>query len=133
MQSTKETREIARKLNIKFGPRTSEENLQALIQRQPIAYQNDAMAHVSQRKEPEPVHNNTQEEVEAAIAPYAKKEGFKAIFHDDNTWEFSCRGKGESGNMQIPLRVIKMKAEMVSKGANPPKGFKDGKDLVMMV
>lgn len=64
-----------------------------------------------------PVYNHTEEDIEALIAPIkARIPQFEAIYPNDGTWIFRCKGAEESGNMSIPPRVIKMKAENVSRG-----------------
>lgn len=78
----------------------------------------DTMKHESQI-EKGPAKINTEEEVRQACATHFAKEGFLARFDDDN-WYFSCRGAEDSGHMSVPLRVIKMKAENVSRGARSP-------------
>jgi hypothetical protein len=74
-------------------------------------------------------HHNTEESVREAIAKYLNVDGFMAKFTQDpetgaNVWHFRCKGAEESGNMDIPLRVIVMKAESVARGARGLKAIK---------
>lgn len=89
--------------------------------------QPEPMRHVAE-KPTSPVHNNTPDQVREAIAPYIAKEGFNAEFSEqENTWTFTCKGASDSGNLSIPLRVIKQRAESVSRGRRAPMSFgKDG-------
>ena len=92
-----------------------------------------SLQHPAEKPAPPPLHINTEDEVLAAIAPYTKLEGFVARFPADGTWYFSRKGAEESGHMSCPLRVIKVRAEMVSKGARKPFIVKnaDGQDVMM--
>lgn len=76
---------------------------------------------------------HTEEQVREAIAPYAKLDGFVVRFPGDDTWYFARKGAEEAGHMSCPLRVIRMKAETVSKGARKPFIVKnqDGADVMM--
>lgn len=75
------------------------------------------MKHVAEK--PKEAVLNTEEQVREACRPYMAKDGFNAVF-TDTTWHFSCRGSEDTGHMSVPLRIIKMKAEMVSHGARKP-------------
>lgn len=110
-----ELREIADKLKIKLHHKAGPDSIIEKIVAQPIAYQRDAMKHVAE-KVAAPVFDNTEEEILEAIRPF-RKEGFDIKFPGDGTWIFSYKGREESGNMHIPLRVIRGKAENVSRGA----------------
>lgn len=110
-----ELREIADKLKIKLHHKAGPDNIIEKIVAQPIAYQRDAMKHVADQVAP-PTFDNTEEQILDAIKPYLK-EGFDVKFPGDGTWIFKYKGREESGNMHIPLRVIKGKAENVSRGA----------------
>lgn len=114
-----ELRAIAVSLKIRPHPRAKAETLINQILQQPQAYVANAMEHkaVAPAK---PVHNNTPDMVLDAIKPFSAKDGFIAEFPDDGTWVFKYKGAEESGNLAIPLRVIKMKAENVSKGRRAP-------------
>lgn len=124
-------RKLADKLNIKYDDRTSDSAIVAQIAQQPVAYQRDAMKHVAETPVPA-VHDNTSKMVLDAIEPYMK-EGFEATFPDDGTWYFKYKGREECGNLKIPLRLIKMKAENVSKGALKPRLMNFDGDLILTV
>ena len=115
-------KKVAKKLNIKHNADAPVEHIQNMIAQQPVASQRDAMRHVAETTA-QPVFYNSPDEVEAAIEKY-KKEGFVAKYGDDNTWYFSYKGCEDSGNLSIPLRVIVMKAEMVSKGRRLLRGHR---------
>ncbi len=124
-KSLDELKAIAKKLNITHGGNIKAETLLMKIKQQPQAYVRDSMKHVATTPVP-PSHVNTPEQVLDAIKPYMK-EGFDARFPNDGTWTFSYKGRDDSGNLSIPLRIIKMKAEMVSRGRMAPKSFgRDG-------
>lgn len=76
---------------------------------------------------------NTEDQVREVIAPFAKLDGFVVRFPGDDTWYFARKGAEEAGHMSCPLRVIRMKAETVSKGARKPFVVKnsDGADVMM--
>lgn len=65
-----------------------------------------------------PEHNNTPEQVDAILAPIkARVPEFEVKYDlEENTWHFRCKGAEECGNLSIPLRIIKMKADTVSRG-----------------
>lgn len=118
--------EIANTLKIKVHHKAKPETIIHQIMQQPVAYRNEAMSHPADATTA-PVVTNTVEQVQTAIATYAAKEGFSATFPDDGTWVFSCKGASESGNLSIPLRIIKQKAESVSRGARVPPMLKGTK------
>lgn len=60
---------------------------------------------------------NTEADVRRACKQYFEKEGFEAIFRDDDTWHFRYRGAEDSGHMSVLLRVIRDKAMVVAGGA----------------
>jgi len=130
--------ELATKLGIKVHHNAKLETILMQINQQPQAFQNDAMKHVAESPV-EPVHVNTPEVVNEAIAAYLAKPGFEAIYREDNTWNFKCRGAEDSGNLSIPLRIIKMKAESVSRGKRALIGekgdgtYKGHADNIIMV
>lgn len=78
--------------------------------------QEQALKHPAEQTKKAEAVLNTQEQIEFACKAFFVKEGFKATFNDDGTWHFAFRGAEDSGHMTVPLRVIKMKAEMVSHG-----------------
>lgn len=75
------------------------------------------MQHVAEKPQ-QPVHHNTPDDVEAAIADIkAKIPQFESRYDlDENTWYFKCKGAEECGNLAIPMRIIKLKAASVSRG-----------------
>lgn len=75
----------------------------------------DPMQHPAAAPVKETIHN-TPEQVNEAIKDYLAKDGYTAEYPGDNTWVFKYKGAEESGNLSIPLRVIKMKAGNVAKG-----------------
>jgi len=93
----------------------------------------ETLKHPAEQPSTQPINIHTEAEVLAAIAPYTKLDGFVAKFPGDDTWYFSRKGAEESGHMSCPLRVIRMKAETVSKGARKPFLVKnaDGQDVMM--
>jgi len=130
-KSLEELKDIAQKLKIKVHHKAGTESVINQILAQPVAFQSDAMQHVSQQQGPEPLKIHTEEEVRNVISRFTHKEGFEAIFRPDNTWTFRYKGREDSGHMSTPLRVIQIKAEGVSRGRLEPKGFKDGNDFVL--
>lgn len=92
----------------------------------------ETMQHPAELAKPALVIH-TEEQVREVIAPYAKLEGFVAKFPGDDTWYFARKGAEEAGHMSCPLRDIKTRAEMVSKGARKPFVVKnsDGMDVMM--
>ena len=93
----------------------------------------DVMKHPAEQTVTSQAILNTEEGVLAAIDKYVKMDGFVVRFPGDDTWYFSRKGAEEAGHMSVPLRVIKMKAETVSKGARKPFLVKnaDGMDVMM--
>jgi len=114
-KTPEELRVIAKKLNMKPHHNAKPETIIRQILQQPQAYVRDAMQHVATTPVA-PTHDNSPEIVLEAIKQYSDKEGFTAEFPDDGTWIFKCRGSEESGNLAIPLRIIKQKALFVAKG-----------------
>lgn len=114
-KSVDELREIAAKLKIKVHHKAGAESIIGQIVAQPVAYQRDAMEHVATTPLA-PTFDNSEEEVLSAVQSYIDK-GLVVKFPGDSTWHFSFKGREECGNMQIPLRIIKNKAENVSRGA----------------
>jgi hypothetical protein len=120
-----ELKEIAKKLKIKSHPSIKEANLIKKILQQPQAYVRDAMKHQAETPVA-PVDHNTPEEVMEVIKTFAEKPGFEVEFPEDGTWIFRYRGAEESGNLAIPIRVIKQKAMFVARGRRALMGL--GKD-----
>lgn len=77
-------------------------------------------------------HHNTKEQVEEAIkAIKDRRPQFEALYNDaENTVHFRCAGAEECVNLDIPLRVIVMKASNVSKGKRSPRAINDGFDTI---
>ena len=117
---------IEQRLDIKPHHREKTEtrinNILAKLQPSPIP----EMVHPSQ-KHVEPSNINTKEKILGAIEKYIGVPGFEAIFHDDDTWTFKCKGAEDSGPNSVALRVIQMKAESVSKGRRALRAMADGK------
>lgn len=119
--------EIAEKLKIKVHHKAKPETIIHQITQQPKAYQEAAMSHPA-TSSVAPVIENTEEVVLDAIKAYTAKEGFSAKFPGDGTWIFSFKGTEESGNLSIPLRIIKQKAESVARGRRGPPMIKSPYD-----
>lgn len=87
------------------------------------------MKHPAEKPNPA-LKINTEEEVREACKPFINKEGFEAIFTPE-TWYFRCNGAEDSGHMSTALRVIRMKAETISRGARRPvKIIFDGEPIM---
>lgn len=114
-KSLEELRVIADKLKIKYHHNAKEATIIKQIMQQPKAYVRDSMEHVATTPIA-PTHNNTPDMVMEAIKVYADKDGYETEFPDDGTWIFKYNGAEESGNLAIPLRLIKQKAEFVARG-----------------
>lgn len=130
----KELRILAAKYGIRTHHKFTADKLAKLIVEHITAkpVQTESMKHMAEApKAPSLVH--TEEEVLDVIKAYAAKEGFQVKFPGDDTWIFKCRGAEESGHMSCLLRIIKMKAESVSKGARKPFIVKNsnGEDVMM--
>ena len=71
--------------------------------------------------------HNTPEEVDAMLASIkAKVPQFTAEYDlKKNTWWFKCKGAEDCGNLDIPMRVIAMKARTVSRGRIALLGMND--------
>lgn len=124
--------EIAERLKIKVHHKAKDETIIMKIMQQPVAYQNAAMEHPASA----PIAAsllNTPEQVMEAISTYVEKEGFEAKFPGDGTWIFSYKGVSESGNLSIPLRIIKMKAESTARGKRGPALVKSPYDGSMIM
>lgn len=89
------------------------------------------LRHPAEKNNPKPIRINTEEEVREVCKRFFDKPGFIAIFNDDDTWHFKCKGAEDSGHMSVPLRVILWKAESVARGANAPRMVKiDGETMM---
>lgn len=131
IENIEQARDLAKKMGLRVHHKSSMPTIIKQImeaQKVPIT---KPMEHKAE-KAVTPEITNTEEQVLEAIKPYLTVDGFTAQFLPDNTWVFK-RGKAEdSGNMSIPLRVIRMKAENVSRGTRQLRGFKDSDGIVMM-
>lgn len=125
-----ELRVIADKMGIQYHHKTGEAKLATLIHE---ASQPKIPPHVSQRPVESEVVKNTPEQVREAIKGIiANKPEFEVSFTED-TWTFRFKGAEDSGNLSIPLRVIKIKAETVSRGANKPRGVRNSEGNIVLV
>lgn len=124
-KSREELVEIAEKLKIKVHHKAKPETIIHQICQQPEAYQRDAMKHVAETPVA-PVVENTEDDIRNALQHLIDK-GLELSFKGDGTWYISFKNKWgkreESGNMQIPLRIIRSKAENVSRGYIPMKSL----------
>lgn len=71
---------------------------------------------------------NTQEMVEEALAPLkARIPQFESSYRTEDdgavTWHFKCKGAEDCGNLAIPMRIILVKADLVSRGKVMPRGL----------
>jgi len=125
----KMTREQLLKLagtqGIKIHPRAKEETIiKHIIENSVTPQTKPQMQHEAQKPQA-PVDHNTPEDVEAAIAKIKERAPqFESSYNtQDNTWHFRCKGAEECGNLDIPLRVIVMKANTISRGRLVPMGL----------
>jgi hypothetical protein len=126
-KTIEELRGIAQQLNIKPHHKAKPETLIYQIMQQPQSALNAAMPAEGAENDPmqhkaaqpvAPVVANTEDSIREAIEAYTKKDGFVATFPGDGTWIFKFQGAEDSGNMSIPLRVIKQRAAIVARGAS---------------
>lgn len=122
-----EVRVLAGQMGIQAHHKTGKEKLVNMIKEAALTpakpQVEQSMEHVA-AKPVEPVITNTPEMVLEAIKDITdKKPDFQALFPNDGTWIFKCKGAEESGNLSIPLRVIKMKAQSVSRGRMAPQSI----------
>jgi hypothetical protein len=141
------SRDIAdlRKLAAQYGIRTHHKQKPETIAKLIVEFvankpTGEQLKHPAEQPQKEPLKINSEDEIRATIARQLEKPGFTADFPGDDTWLFRCRGAEEAGHMSVPLRVIRSKAESVSRGAISPRGIVDNKinptansGLVMMV
>lgn len=121
-----QVREVAMKLGIKPHHKAKKETIINQINQQPSAYKAQALGENHEKMAP--AHVNTVEDVKEACKKFLAIDGFKALFPDDGTWIFSYKGSEESGNMAIPLVIIRNKAENVSRGKRGMKLISKGDD-----
>jgi hypothetical protein len=122
--SIEQVRETAMKLGIKPHHKAKKETIINQINQQPNAYKAQVMGENYDKMAP--AHVNTEEDVRQACQKFFEKEGFNALFPKDGTWIFQYKGSEESGNMAIPLVIIRNKAENVSRGKRGMKLISKG-------
>lgn len=123
-RDVKDLRLLAGQYGIRVGGRAKAETIAKLIVEFVANKPKDALKHVAEAQKA-PMHINTEDEVRIVLKTVLEKPGFTVQFLEDNTWIFKCRGAEESGHMSVPLRVIRSKAEGVSRGASNPRGLRD--------
>lgn len=114
-----ELRKVAEGMGIRAHANAKADTLIHKIMQQPRVAKATAVEKLENPSQYEaaPLVSNTQEEVLDALKKFTAKDGFKVSFLDDGkSWHFSYKGCEDSGSMFIPLRVIVMKAEVVSRG-----------------
>lgn len=135
MNNIDEVKAAADRLGIKYHPNISEDTLRMRINQQPVAEVAAAtaavMAHPAAIPPVVTVVYHDESTVRAAIAAFIDKGVIVSFNHDEHTVHMSYKGREECINLSVPLRVIRMKAESVSKGRVAVKGFKDGADTVL--
>lgn len=115
-------RELAIKQGLTPHHRSKPDTLiKAIIEHATTPAKQPQMQHPAEKKQEAP-KLNTEEEVRTACAVFFQKPGFEANFTEE-TWHFKCKGSEDSGHLSVPMRVIKMKAESVSRGARRPRGM----------
>lgn len=126
-KSPEEIKAICESLNIKSHHREKlETKVEKILSQSP-----SVRAAAATKPKEEPEINHTWEDVLAAIKPFTDKGMVAKHNAEENTWYFSHRGREEVGNMQIPLKVIRMKADSVSRGALLPPMDKDANGKFM--
>ena len=126
-------RTLAAQYGIKTHHKAKAETIaKAIVEHVTPKPQAETLKHPAELAKPALVIH-TEEQVREACAAYFRIDGFVAKFPGDDTWYFARKGAEESGHMSSPLRVIKMKAESISKGARKPFIVKnaDGADVMM--
>lgn len=104
----------ATQLGIKVHHKAKAETIKALIEQHEM--NKPQMQHPATMPREAVVHNNSADEIKEAIQRYVKEGFVTTIDEKAGTWHFAYKGAEDSGNVHMPLRVIAMKAEMVSKG-----------------
>lgn len=117
-----ELKELALKLGIVMDGRSSAEKFAlAIVEHQSKQGFEKPQQPKAQEQKPMVKHSNTKEQVMEALNPLlAKKPEFQALFPTNDTWHFKYKGAEESGNLNIPLKIILRQAEMVARGARRP-------------
>lgn len=130
-----ELRQLAAKYGIKTHHKHTAETIAKLIVEhiaKPPVQPVESMKHVAELAvTPNVVHS--EEQVRETIKAYAGKDGFFLNFPGDDTVIMRYKGAEESIHLSAALRVIKMKADSVSKGARRMITVKnsDGNDVMM--
>ncbi len=123
---------LAAKYSIKTHHRAKAETIAKLIVEHITAKPSDTLKHVAETPKA-PIVIHTQEQINEVIAPFAKKEGYVVQYPGDDTVILKYKGAEESLHMSSGLRVIRMKAESVSKGARKIHMIDIGDGPVMAV
>lgn len=125
--SKEQLRELAGKQGLKIHHSAKPETIIKHIMEAALTPQpKPAMQHQAEKPQ-RPVDHNTQAEVEEALADIKRRiPEFKTIYNEEeNTVHFRCKGAEECVNLAIPLRVIKMKAQNISRGKLALIGLND--------
>lgn len=127
-----ELAEIARQSGVRVHHKAKEDTIIKQIVDKVMLPPKQEMKHVAE-KASDIVHHNTEEDVEEAIKSLKEKvPDFVSVYNkEENTVHFKCRGVEECLNLSIPLRVIKSKAAIVSRGrlmlrGHRPESFESG-------
>lgn len=119
-------RMLAAQYSIRTHPKHKAETIAKLIVEHvtnPKPAKVEVMHHPAEApKEPSIVHSEA--EIRETLKHLLAKETFQVTFPGDNTAIFKCRGAEESIHLSAPLRVIRSKAEGVSRGATALRGIK---------
>ena len=130
----KDLRILAAQYGIKTHHKAKAESVAKLIvEHITVKPQQPDLKHPAEKPVEKKLVVHTEEQVREVIAPFANKEGFRAEFYPDNTWFFHYKGAEESGHMSCALRVIRMKAESVSRGARKPTMINLGDGAILAV
>ena len=118
-KTSEELRALAKELNIKVhGMAKDETVIKQILKQQP--HRVEGVAKNMEAKYARKVaqeHENTIEDVKEALDRLSLPEDFEAKFNrEENTWWFKCKGAEDSGNLNIPLRLIVSAATYVSRG-----------------
>lgn len=114
-----ELRALAKELNIKVHGMAKPETIVKQIQAQQ-PHRVEGATKKMEAKYARAVaqeHENTVEEVKEALERLNLPEDFQAKFNrEEHTWWFRYNGAEDSGNLNIPLRLIVSAAVQVAKG-----------------
>lgn len=114
-----ELRALAKELNIKVHgmakPETIIKQIQAQSPHRVVGAEKNMEAKYARKVAQE--HKNSIEDVKEALERLSLPEDFQAKFNrEENTWWFRYNGAEDSGNLNIPLRLIVSAAVYVAKG-----------------